>query len=226
MTASTARSHNRFVVLRRSVSVSLATVAGLCLLGASSAAALPHISAANLRAGLALRPPASRFADEAWRKDTDKNRNPQPVTLAQLARDVEPKQRTVVARAGYQRGWLSLWTRAANSTGGGLNAEAVGLLFGDGSGANAVAAALRDAHGKHDPLSSTPDATPIAPLRLGTHGWGFHLTGGDERFEYGFVLGNAVIDVDMLCWDGNCAPNQRVREALEHYARAIAARAA
>jgi hypothetical protein len=213
------------VVLRRSVLVSLATVAGLCVVGTLSAAALLHISAADLHAALALRPPASQFADEVWSKDTDKNKNPQPITLAQLARDVEPKQRGVVERAGFQRGWLSLWTRAVNSTGGGLNAEAVGLLFRDGRGANAVAALLRDAHGKHDPLSSTPDATPIAPLRLGTHGWGFHSTGGDEGFEYGFVLGNAVIDVDMLCWDDTCAPNQHVRQALERYARAIASRA-
>jgi hypothetical protein len=128
-------------------------------------------------------------------------------------------------QTGFQSGWNSAWTRGVSSTGGGLNAEALGLLFRNPHGARKAAALVRALDAREGAYSSTPDVAPIPALKLGAAGWAFHFSGGDEAYEYGFALRNAVIVVYMLCWDDNCDPAQHVRGAIRRYARAIAARA-
>jgi hypothetical protein len=218
--------------LRRGVVLPAATpgLIVLCLLatsacGGSSETTPVRVSAADLSATLAKPPPPRPSQDEAWRPDTEDNvANPQTLTIAQLLADADPRQATQLKeleRAGLRRAYGSLWTRRAGDENG-VNAEAIAFLFADGRGASRGAQALRTLARQQDSDSSTPDVEEISALDVGRDGWGLHLSGGDESYEYGFVLGNAVVHVYMLCWDGDCIPDQDVRESAARYAQAIA----
>jgi hypothetical protein len=219
--------------LRRGVVLPAAAPAltALCLLGLSAcggetgSASVHTVSAAALSGVLAKPPPARPSKDEAWRADTEDNaRNPQTLTIADLLADADPSQAgklRALKRSGLRSAYGSQWTRAAGD-GNGVNAEGVAWLFADATGAARGAQTLRALAREQDDESSTPHVDDISALDAGREGWGLHLSGGDEAYEYGFVLGNAVVVVDMLCWDGNCLPDQQVKESVAKYAQAIA----
>jgi hypothetical protein len=219
--------------LRRGVVLPAAApaLAALCLSalpacgGDAGSAAVHTVSAADLSAVLAKPPPPRPSKDEAWHADTEDNaRNPETLTIAELLADADPSQAgelRALKRAGLRRAYGSMWTRAAGD-GNGVNAEGVAWLFADSTGAARGAQALRALAREQDDESSTPRVDDISALDVGSDGWGLHLSGGDEAYEYGFVLGNAVVVLDMLCWDGNCLPDQQVKESTAKYAQAIA----
>ena len=196
----------------------LAATCSLIFLAGFGGKAAPNITAAKVRAGLTPPPPARALKAQAWRRDTENaGANPQNVPLAQLGNS---KTRNRLRQVGFLQAYVSLWTRESST--GGVNAEAAAVLFRDTRGALGGGDVLRSLFAKPHPNSSRGEALPR--LHLGTGGWGVHSHDGDEDFSYGFVLGNAVILVDMLCWDGNCPPAEKVKEATAEYAKSIATR--
>jgi hypothetical protein len=191
--------------------------------GCGSSPSTKNISGAALRASVVLLPPPSRAEGEVWRNENAVE--PQTTTLAQLRVVlVEPSEASdlkKLERADFLRFYSTQWSRPANAHGE-VVAESVANLFRDPDGAVAGNDAIRSLS-RTDP--NAVEATDIPPLKLGERGWGFHLTGVDEAFVYGFVLRNTVIFAKMLCQPGKCPPGEHVRQAVAAYASEITRRA-